>query len=112
MVYSESGVAEDNCIFKTPVADHTMTWSVSRYEPPYRIEFVAVVPEQFVMRLNVVLDGVSNGTNLHWTRMFTGLSETGNGTVEKLAAEGRDKLVKLNQRLEHFVKTGSMLREA
>src|SRR5512137_994788 len=44
MVYSESGHAEPDCIFKTdfPTDGPEDTWVVSRYEPPLLIEFVRV----------------------------------------------------------------------
>lgn len=108
MIYSKSGVAEDNCIFRTSHLGHTMTWSVSRYEPPRHIEFVAVVSDGFVMRLNIVLEPVADGTNLRWTRIFTGLSEAGNQWL----AERKPELdADLTRKIEHYLKTGTMLRK-
>ena len=71
MIYSDSGVAEDNCIFKTAHAGGTF-WSVSRYEPPKRIEFTTFVPNAVVTRLMLSLTPAGGGTDLQWTRIFTG----------------------------------------
>jgi hypothetical protein len=107
MIYSDSGVAEDNCIFKTAHAGGTF-WSVSRYEPPKRIEFTTFVPNGVVTRLNLFLQPAGGGTDLQWTRIFTGLSEVGNESVgtwnTKVDAE-------LTRKLEHYLRTGEMLRE-
>ncbi len=44
VVYSDSGFAELDCVFKTrfPGDGPEDTWAVSRYEPPLLIEFVRV----------------------------------------------------------------------
>lgn len=106
MVYSDSGIAEDNCVFKTAHAGN-MVWSVSRYEPPRRIEFTTFVPDHVVTRLNISLTPSGNGTNLQWTRIFTGLSEEGNKSVGNWNTEIDAELTK---KLEHFLKTGMKLR--
>jgi hypothetical protein len=106
LIYSDSGVAEDNCIFRTSSHGVPMIWSVSRSEPPKRIEFVAVAPERHVMRLNIDLEPVESGTKLHWMRIFTALSETGSEELSH-RSPAADKTVA--ERLEYFVKTGKML---
>ncbi len=108
MVYSDSGVAEDNCIFKTAYSG-IMTWYVSRYEPPTRIEFVGVIPDNVVMRLNVVLEKVDQGTRITWTRMFTSLSEASHASLDQWNTDW-DK--RLNNQIEYFLKTGKVLKNA
>jgi hypothetical protein len=44
VLHSESGVAELDCVFRTLFDGEPMTWVVSRYEPPIRIEFTCFVP--------------------------------------------------------------------
>jgi hypothetical protein len=108
MVYSESGVAEDNCIFRTNFGGVPMIWSVSRYEPPRRIEFVSVAPGREVVRLKIGLEPAAGGTRLHWERVFTGLSESGNEGINGWTME-RER--QLSEKLEYFLKTGKMLRQ-
>ena len=107
MIFSESGVAEENCIFRTGGAPHGLsTWCCTRYEPPARIEFV-VVSAAMVTRLGITLERTAAGTRLHWVRLCTGLSEEGNAhagdyTVERARA--------LGEQLNYFLRTGKMLR--
>lgn len=105
MVYSESGFAEDNCVFRTrhPVLG-PMTWHVSRYEPPARIEFVVLAPERVAMRLSVELEPAGGGTKLRWRRVFTGLSEEGNRQIGGWTIEMERAL---GEKLARFVENGS-----
>jgi hypothetical protein len=107
MIFSESGVAEDNCIFRTARAPHGQsTWYVTRYEPPARIEFV-VIAADMATRLSITLERTAEGTKLRWIRLFTGLNDEGNGNVGWWTVE-KDR--EIGHRLEHFVSTGTMLR--
>jgi hypothetical protein len=108
LVYSESGVAEDNCVFKTRhPALGPMTWQVCRYEPPTRIEFVVLAPERVALRLAIALERVEGGTKLRWQRIFTGLSEEGN---QQLGGWTNETERALSEKLRHFLETGEMLR--
>ena len=108
MVYSESGVAEENCIFKTPRPPlGTMTWNVNRHEAPERIDFATMIPDQMVMRLTITLErNGKGGTKIRWRRVFTGLSERGNEEVGRWTEE-RER--EIGRKLEHFLKTGARL---
>jgi hypothetical protein len=104
MVYSVSGVAEENCVFKTAGGS---TWNVNRYEPPKRIDFTVISEEQ-VCRLIITLEPTpAGGTKVAWKRIFTGLNEAGNAKVNFWSPD-RDR--KLMEQIDHFLKTGKMLR--
>lgn len=107
MIYSRSGVAEDNCIFKTAHGGG-MIWTVTHYEAPRRIEFTTFTPEAVVTRLILSLTPNGGGTDLQWKRIFTGLTEAGNQSVGTWKTE-RD--ADLTRKLEYFLKTGKMLRD-
>ncbi len=103
MIYSDSGVAEENCIFRTPPGPSI--WNVDRYEPPGRIEFTVVSPAQ-VCRLNLTLERTAaGGTKLMWQRIVTGLTDEGNATLPSSSTEG-DRA--RTQALDYFLKTGKM----
>ena len=54
LVYSASGKAEDGCVFCTDLPDHGRAiWTVSRYEPPRRIQFVVTYPASHVEKLEI-----------------------------------------------------------
>ena len=108
MVYSRSGVAEENCVFRTPAAAGWSTWTTVRYEPPVRIEYVWVNPGNLVTHLTITLEPVAPGrTRLRWQRAFTGLSEAGSQEAANWT-DARER--EIGRRLEHFLKTGTMLR--
>jgi hypothetical protein len=107
MVYSNSGVAEENCIFTTPLGPSV--WNVDRYEPPTRIEFTVVSPEQ-VTRLNLTLRRTATGgTELKWQRTFTGLNESGNAKIHDWNLDWDRSLT---QAIDYFLKTGKMMRKS
>jgi hypothetical protein len=105
MVYSESGVAEDHCVFTTHRAGEMATWVVSRYEPPTRVEFVRVTPDVDVCGLRISLERVPKGTRLRWLRVFTGLSDRGNQAIETWTTSHD---LALSGKIEYFVRHGTM----
>jgi uncharacterized protein YndB with AHSA1/START domain len=107
MVYSQSGVAEENCIFKTALGAPA-AWNVDSYEPPRQIRFTVISAEQ-VFRLKITLETTSaGGTKITWNRTYTGLNEGGNSKIHEWSTD-RDRY--LTQAIEHFLKTGKMLAE-
>jgi hypothetical protein len=103
MVYSNSGAAEENCIFTT--SPGPCIWNTDCYEPPKRIAFTVISPEQ-VSRINLTLDRTaSGGTKLKWQRTFTGLNDAGNAKVDSWKTD-TDRL--LTQALDYFLMTGKM----
>lgn len=116
MVWSESGVAEENAIFTTrfPGDPAEEVWVICRYEPDERIEFVRVIPEHRVIRYDISLKTLGEEkTEAHWTHTVTGLSEAGNAEIETLPETHYSQIVaRLERMLNHYFKTGEMLREA
>lgn len=107
MVYSDSGVAEENCIFTTPLGPSV--WNVDRYEPPTQIEFTVVSAEQ-VTRLNLRLRRTaSGGTELKWQRTFTGLNDAGDAKIHDWNINWDRSLT---QAIDYFLKTGKMMRKS
>lgn len=113
MIYSRSGVAELGCIFTTdfPGEGHAV-WTVSRYEPNRRIEFV-VNSETQVTHLAIELEASEHGTGLYWKRTFTGLNEQGNAFVQRLSGGFFDtRMQYIVRALGHYLQTGEMLHGA
>jgi hypothetical protein len=83
LVYTESGLAEEGCVFRTDrEADGGLdTWVVSRFEPPRRIAFVRVNPLR-TMQYDVTLAPEEDGTTtLVWEQVVTALDEAGDRHV-------------------------------
>lgn len=115
MVFSASGVAENNAVFMTefPAQGGRETWIVCRYEHDRAIEFIRVVPEHKVNRLDVALTAVQDSSVVTWTHTYTGLSEAGNQWIRCLTDDAyRTEKAILEKLLNHYLKTGTMLKWA
>lgn len=44
VVFTDSGIAEEDCVFITRDERGTATWTVTTYAPPHRMDFVKVDP--------------------------------------------------------------------
>lgn len=112
MIYSVSGLAEDNCVFITefPGDRGRETWSVSRYEPDKAIEFIRFTPDIKVTRLNIHLRSKDDRTIVTWTRTVTALSAEGNAVIENIGQDAyKTEVGMLEEMLNHYLKTGRML---
>ena len=112
MVYSDSGMAENNCIFVTNLMGGEEVWVVSRFEPEKRIEFVVTSTVGVVMKLDIALENGGGGkTKLHWHRMFTALNDDGNAFVAAMTEEKfLEQMHGLETMLKHYLATGEMLK--
>lgn len=121
MVYSKSGLVENNCIFKEDLTGsflfnspiETMIWVVSLYDPDnFRIQFVLVSGEMIGAKLDMEGKDLGNGiSSITWTFTLTSLSEEGNKVVDATTEEKvLAMLTFLGKSLKHYCETGEMLR--
>ncbi len=112
LLHSASGVAEEDCVFRTATpGGPPMLWVVSRYEPPQRIEFTCFVADTHVFRLKIVLRPEGAGTRLDWTRRWLAVGPPGEKWIAAwCAGEEAKKMDNLGRLLTHYVTTGEMLR--
>jgi len=113
MIYSDSGFAEQDCIFQTdfPQDGPVDTWVLSRYEKPERVEFVRI-NESRAIRYTITLRQVGEGrTESEWSQVITGLTDEGSRLVEGLSDEAfRQRMQMIEHMLNHYLKTGRMLK--
>jgi hypothetical protein len=116
MVYSESGVAENNCIFTTSFPrGFEETWVVSRYEPEHCvIQFVVLNPGMYVLKFDIALEPQGEtSTLMRCTNTITGLNDQGNTFIDKYAERnGPERMGLLFKTLDHFCRTGTMLKRS
>jgi hypothetical protein len=115
MIFSDSGVAENNCIFATDrPGEGKRTWVVSRYEPPKAIEFVIFQENAVVIRLDLYLSANGDGkTRLRVTHTITALNEDGIAVMQHVEPEAiRNRWQALERALNHYLADGSMLSGA
>ncbi len=113
VVWSDSGVAEDDCIFRTwyPGMGGKETWVVSRYDPEKAVEFVRMNTSR-VVRYRITLHPEGENTRLKWRQVHTSLDELGRTLIENLDERAYAHQIKgLEKRLNHYLETGACLRE-
>ena len=113
MVYTNSGFAEENCIFTTKPNNEEPEdiWVVSKYKPPREIQFVRTNGFR-VIRYNISLKPNSGGTSFaEWEQIITGLNTEGNSYVEKLVEDDFKKMIEsLENMLNYYLEKGKMLK--
>jgi hypothetical protein len=116
MIYSDSGVAENNCIFTTSFPrGMEEVWVVSHYDPArYAIQFVVINPDMYVLKFDISLqaDGETSAL-MQCTNTITGLSDEGNAFVAKYTNETEaERMGLLFKTLDHYCRTGKMLKRS
>ena len=112
MLHSVSGVAEEDCVFRTTLPDGgQQVWVVSRYEPPTRIEFTCFVADRDVLRLKIGLTAEDASTQLDWTHHWLSLGPAGDASIKSWSGSDHEKMMDfLRRALTHYLTTGEMLR--
>ncbi|MBS2097808.1 hypothetical protein [Carboxylicivirga linearis] len=115
MIYSQSGLIEENCVFATPNEKELETiWHVTIYDKEnHRIEFVRVTPGENVVRINIRLEAASeNQTLVHITYLYTGLNQKQNHYIKnQLANHFNSSMLWWETAINYYLKNGEMLRK-
>jgi len=112
MIYSESGYAELDCIFKTNFPDDGEDiWVVSKYNPPSVIEFVRINKLRSIRYLITLSEYQPGKTQSEWRQVITALNENGNILVSDLSEQEfiSEKMV-LEKLLNHYLLTKKMFK--
>jgi hypothetical protein len=115
MIFSNSGRAELDCIFRTDFPDEgpAETWVVSKYQPYSLIEFVRMNSLRAIRYTIELRATESQTTEATWTQVITGLNQEGDRLVQSMTDEeyAMEK-VALERMLNHYLLTGRMLSAA
>ena len=113
LIYSDSGVAEQGCIFRTSFLNEgEEVWVVSGYDPEnQRVEMVRFIEGSRVAHVEVSLSAAGDeSTRLIWTETITALDEQGNAYVDAFSEETQVARMRfLEKALGHFCETDQML---
>lgn len=115
VVHSDSGVAEEGCVFRTRAKDGRETvWTVTRHDPGTRvIEFHRVTPGLLATRLALGVDGRPDGRSaVSIAYTLTPLGAEGRRAIEAEWDErsfARD-MAWWEQSMNHWLRTGQALR--
>jgi len=114
LLYSDSGVAETDCVFAAAPFDAVgrEIWTCSRYEPPGRIDYVRMSPHT-VIRLELRLEPAGKGTRLTTMLVITSLDDLGDQFVAGCDGETCEAHFKACWiMLDHYLRNGAMLPAA
>lgn len=99
VLHSATGFACLDCVFATPLPEGgSLTWVVSRHEPPRRIEFTCFAPGLFVMRLDVAVTAHGEASRLDWSRRFLALGPEGEQALRARTPEVLQRQMELLER--------------
>jgi len=114
ILFSESGVAENNCIFRSHISGRgEELWVVSRYDPEnFAIEFTTFDHVGTVMKLDIrVEDHGNRSSTVRFKHTLTGLNEKGNQFLEQYSdSKYRQMMSFLGKSLDHYCRTGRMFK--
>jgi hypothetical protein len=113
MIFSDSGFAEQDCIFKTdfPSDGPEDTWVVSRHEPPVLIEFVRVNALRAIRYTIRLRETAAGDSEADWRQVVTGLNDEGNAFVRGLDENAfSQRMGEVEKMLNHYLVTGQMRR--
>jgi hypothetical protein len=118
LIHSESGVAEDGCVFVTPNEDGTeTTWVVTDYAPEsFRIAFAWVHPGLVAAQISINLSRSAEAfghTSAVIRYTYTGLSIEGNRELERYDQQWfQHKMQSWEAAINHYLQTGKRIDAA
>jgi hypothetical protein len=114
LIYSESGVAEDGCVFSTPNDSGTETfWMVTHYDrAAFTIAFAWIEPGMIAAQIRIALGPAPGGkTSARIHYLYTGLSPAGNAVLDRYTAEWfRRKMQSWESAINHFLCQGTLIQ--
>ena len=110
MIHSDSGLAEEGCVFSTPGDDEEDTvWVIARYDREnYLIDFTRFTPgsRTCVLKVAVTSKGDTD-SNVDISYTYTGITADGNAWIDNFTESNFLDAVKFWERsMNHFLETG------
>ena len=114
LMYSESGVAEEGCVFTSRQQGEKDTiWMITRRDVQNReIEFIRATPESRIARLTIAVDEkAENRSTVQITYVITALGEEGNTFLEAFTRDNFEAGMKFwEASMNYYLETGQKLR--
>jgi hypothetical protein len=113
-VWSESGVAEPDCVFITHTGDGDAVWYITRHAPDAgEVEMLKITPGITACKLVFRLTPSDCGTEAEVTYSHTSLGPAGDAFVDAFTSEHFGRfMTDWERRLNHYLTTGTMLHAA
>jgi len=116
LIYSESGVAEDGCVFSMPNDSGAETvWIVTHHDPAaFKIAYTWVQPDMIATQLRISLAPAPCGkTSTHIHYFYTGISPAGNAVLDRFTPEWfNGKMQGWEKAINYFLRNGTLIQAA
>ena len=114
LLHSESGLAEEGCVFLSRQEGEKDTiWMITKRDVQKReIEFVRATPESRIARLTItVAEKAASVSKVRITYIITALCEEGNRFLEAFTVENFESAMKFwEASMNYYLETGKKLR--
>jgi hypothetical protein len=107
-VFSDSGVAEPDCVFVTSATPHEAIWFITNHEPGRGfVQMLKVVPEVTACKLSIQLSKSETGCEALVTYSHTSLGPHGDAFVDGFTEAFYERFMReWESRLNHYLTTG------
>jgi len=113
LLHSESGLAEEGCVFLSrQEGENDTIWIITKRDVQNReIEFVRATPQSRIARLTIAVDEkAANLSKVKITYVITALGEEGNRFLEAFTQENFETAMKFwEASMNYFLETGKKL---
>jgi hypothetical protein len=114
VVFSESGVAEPDCVFLTEADPGHAIWYITRHEPQNAfVEMIKITPAVTACKLTIQLRPAATGSQADVTYTHTSLGPAGDAFVASFTEEHYQQFMReWETRINHYLTHGAALRTA
>jgi hypothetical protein len=111
-VFSETGVAEVDCVFITEASPSNAIWYITRHEPSNGfVEMIKITPTVTACKLTIQLRPVGDGSEATITYAHTSLGPEGDTFVASFTEEHYQQFMRdWEARINYYLLHGSVLR--
>jgi hypothetical protein len=114
VVFSQSGVAEPDCVFLTEAGSGNTIWYITRHEPGSGfVEMIKITPAVTACRLTIQVRPARGGSEATITYTHTSLGPEGDSFVASFTEEYYQRFMQeWEAQVNHYLKHGTVLRAA
>ena len=114
-VISNSGVAEQGCVFQTPGHDGSAAavWVITEHDPGAgHVEMIKIIPEHTVMKLEISLEADGQGgTRSTVTYGHTAIGPAGERFVDECTEQWYEQFMQgWEAAMNHYLATGELMK--
>ncbi|MFX1389512.1 MAG: hypothetical protein ACFE9Z_05550 [Promethearchaeota archaeon] len=111
LIYTESGYAEDKCVFRTDKSNSAGEglWIFTGFKPNEYVEFVRF-QQDLIIHCRIDLTQNKDGTTTAtWKTISTALTEKGNSTIKSMTDKKHNPVIHL---MDYYLKNGKIISKS